>query len=123
LVISDVAKTDGQGNIVGHSYTSTITYLPDKTRYYVVTVKQGLGTVDGSVKLVDGWRLDTLGAQTDSKIPETIGAVTGLIKEVGGLAVKSMKPEEAVGLYRIDIAADGTVTLVKQTHWTTDKTD
>jgi hypothetical protein len=68
--------------------------------------------VDGSVKLQDGWMLDTLGSKPDSKGPETITAVTGLVRAAG---VKAEQTPQ--GLYLIDIAPDGTVNLVKQPGW------
>jgi nitrogen fixation protein len=118
-LIADQPKFDNTGKVTDHAYTSTIIYLPDKTRQYVVKVKQGWGTVNGSVKLADGWRLDTLGAQTDSKGPETITALTGLLKEAGGLAIKSNEQPQA-GLYLIEIGTDGTVKLKRQLDWKAD---
>lgn len=122
LLIADQPKVDDTGKVTGHSYNSTIIYLPDKSQRYVVQIKQGWGTVNGSVKLADGWRLDTLGAQTDSKGPETITAVTGLLKEAGGLAAMATKGNESpkAGLYRIDIDKDGNVKLKRELDWKTD---
>jgi hypothetical protein len=99
-----------------HAFTTSIVYLPDKARYYVVNVIPGWGTVNGSVKLADGWRLDTLGAQMDSKGPETISAVSGLVTAAAGMAVKTDKHPQA-GLYRIDINTNGDVKLTRQAGW------
>ena len=120
LLIGDQPTDKGTKGVV-HAYTSTIIYLPDKSQRYVVQIKQGWGTVNGSVKLANGWMLDTLGAQTDSKGPETIGAVTGLLKEAGGLAM-AVKGNELpkAGLYRIDIDKDGKVTLTRELEWKAD---
>jgi hypothetical protein len=117
LLVTDQPIVMGTNGVV-HSYTSTIIYLPDKSQRYVVQIKQGWGTVNGSVKLANGWMLDTLGAQTDSKGPETIAAVTGLLKEAGGLAM-AVKTEEQpkAGLYRIDIDKDGNVRLTRELDW------
>jgi len=118
LLISD-QPNDKATNAASHSYSSAIIYLPDKSQRYVVQVKQGWGTVNGSVKLANGWMLDTLGAQTDSKGPETITAVTGLLTAAGGLAARSNEQPKP-GLYRIDIDAEGNVKLTRQSDWKTD---
>jgi len=111
LLVSNQQKQDDKGN-VQNQVTSQILWLPDPSRRYVVKIKPGWGTVDGSVKLQDGWMLDTLGSKTDSKGPETITAVTGLVRAAG---VKADQTSQ--GLYLIDIAPDGTVNLVKQPGW------
>ena len=62
-----------------NTLTNQIIWLPDHSQRYKVTFESGWGSVNGSVKLQNGWMLDTLGAQTDSKIPETISAFSGLV--------------------------------------------
>lgn len=94
-------------------YTSQIIWLPDHSRRYKVEIKPGWGTVDGSAKLSNGWMLTELGAKSDSKIPETLNAIAGLVTAAVGKALEHSEP----GLYRIDIAPDGTVSLVKQAKW------
>jgi hypothetical protein len=111
LLVSNQQKQDDKGN-VQNQFSSQIIWLPDHSRCYVVKIKPGWGTVDGNVKLQDGWMLDTLGSKTDSKGPETITAIAGLVREV---AVKADQTPQ--GLYLIDIAPDGTVNLVKQPGW------
>ena len=111
---ADKSKADEKKKVSNH-YTSQIIWLPDPSRRFKVEVKPGWGTVDGSMKLADGWRLSELGAKSDSKIPETITSVSGLVKEAAGVAAAEVTPE--VGLYRIDIAPDGSVKLVKQHGW------
>jgi hypothetical protein len=115
LLVSKTLKKDDKGNST-EEFTSSILWFPDYSRRYVVKIKGGWGTVDGSVKLIDGWKLDSLGAKTDSKIPETIASITGLVKEAGALA--KMNPNNnPEGLYRIDIAEDGSIKLVAQPGW------
>ncbi len=107
-------KEDVQSNVL----SSQIVWLPNYTRCYMVKVKPGWGTVDGSVKLQNGWMLDTLGSKMDSKGPETLTAITGMVTAAGGLL--KMGPGEKPqlqGLYLIDIAPDGNVKLVKQAEW------
>jgi hypothetical protein len=65
--------------------TSRIVYLPDPEQEYVLRVHSGWGSVDGKVTLENGWNLASLGETRDSKAPETITAVGGL---VGGLIPK-----------------------------------
>jgi len=110
--VSKQQKKDNDTNSVQNEFLSQIIWLPDHSRSYAVKIKPGWGTVEGSVKLQNGWMLDTLGAKTDSKIPETMTAVAGLIKESAALA--DQRPQ---GLYLIDIAPDGSVKLVKQAGW------
>ena len=111
LLVSDQQKRDDKGN-VQYQFSNQIIWLPDHSRRYVVKVKPGWGAVDGSVKLQDGWMLDTLGSKTDSKSPETIAAMSGLVRTA---AVRAGQTPQ--GLYLIEIAPDGTVNLIKQPGW------
>jgi hypothetical protein len=99
--------------------TGTIIYLPDQSQRYVVRVRPGWGTVNGSVKLDNGWMLDTLGAQSDSKGPETITAVTGLLAGAAALAPRMVgaPAPPAPGLYRIAMDTNNNVRLVPQPGW------
>jgi len=117
LLVSATPKTDG-GNVTT-AYSTQIVYLPNKRQRYVAQIKPGWGTVDGSVKLVNGWMLESVGAKMDSKGPETIAAIAGLIKESAALAGmnEDERREAIVGLYRIDIALDGSVAFTKTGRW------
>jgi nitrogen fixation protein len=59
--------------------TDRIVYLPDPEQEYLIRVHSGLGTVDAKATLENGWNLIALGEARDSKIPETITAVGGLL--------------------------------------------
>jgi hypothetical protein len=111
LLVGVQKKKDAAGK-ESNEYTSEIIWLPDPSKRYSVKIEPGWGTVDGSVKLTDGWMLTELGAKSDSKIPETITAISGLVKEAAAAAAATQQ-----GLYRIDIADDGTITLVRQAGW------
>jgi hypothetical protein len=111
LLVGVQKKKDAKGT-EANEFTSQIIWLPDHSRRYAVEVKPGWGTVDGSVKLTDGWMLTELGAKSDSKMPETISAIAGLVKEAAAAAAT---PQQ--GLYRIDIDDKGTVTLTRQIGW------
>ena len=84
-----------------------IIFLPKIDEIYAVTVKSGLGTAEGSVKLKDGWMLTEFGGKSDSKIPETITAASGLLTSVAGVikpATKVLSNKDAIGpgLYRFE---------------------
>ena len=111
VLVSNQQKQDDKGK-VQNQFSSQIIWLPDHSRRYVVKIKPGWGTVDGSVKLQDGWMLDALGSKMDSKGPETVTAMTGLVSVAAKAA--DQVPQ---GLYLIDIGPDGSVKLVKQPGW------
>jgi hypothetical protein len=95
--------------------TMQIIWLPNMTKPYVINVKPGWGTVNGSFTLDNGWNLTSVGSQLDSKIPETITAVSGLLTAAagtaGGAAVHpALKTLIPPGLYRIEF--DPTTGLV-----------
>jgi len=89
-------------------YVSTIVYLPEDE--YVATVRPGWGTVNGSISLNDSGSLTQFGSQLDSKIPETITAVSGLLTAAVGAVPAANVPAGALspGLYRL-IYKDGQV--------------
>lgn len=109
LLVSNQPQKNDKGDVQSNAFSSQIIWLPDYSRCYVVKIKPGWGTVDGSVKLQNGWMLDTLGSKMDSKSTETITALTGLVSTAAKFA--DQPPQ---GLYRIDIDPDGSVKLVKQ---------
>src|SRR5437762_5481467 len=74
----------------GTNYKGQILYLPKMDDEYIVQVKNGWGTANGSVKLQDGWMLNEQGTIVDSKIPETITAISGLITAAGGVAAANV---------------------------------
>ena len=113
LLVSKTPKEDKDGKVLPPGFSSQIIYLPNPKQRYAVTINPGWGTVDGSVKLVNGWMLDSLGSKMDSKMPETITAISGLLK--GAAAAADENPE---GLFRIDIdKKTGAVSLHRETGW------
>lgn len=116
LLVTKTEAKDASGNLT-NGFMNQIIWLPDHSRRYKVEVKSGWGSVNGSVKLQNGWMLDTLGAQTDSKIPETIAAVGGLlaavpkvVPEVQGVPPPP-RPALTEGLYLIKIDGSGEVSF------------
>ena len=78
--------------------------LPNMTEEYVVRVRPGIGAVKTSVNLTDGWNLSSVGAEVDSKVPETITALTGVAGMIMKAAVggePAEKPALKPGLYKI----------------------
>ncbi len=62
--------------------TATVVVLPEKKK--TVKLKTGYGSADLSVGLSNGM-ITSVGQKTDTKIPETIGAITSLGTAVAGL--------------------------------------
>jgi len=112
LLLSNQQKKDASGDVRSNDFANQIIWLPDYTQCYVVKIKPGWGTVDGSVKLQNGWMLDTLGSKMDSKTTETITALSGMATTIAKLG--DLNPQ---GLYLINISPDGKVTLEKQPGW------
>lgn len=89
---------------------ATTVFLPKMNEEYVINVRSGLGTVNASFDLIDGWNLTKFGDARDSKIPDTINAITGFIKEAATLETKEKEiPKLEPGLYRYDFGSDGFV--------------
>lgn len=60
--------------------TDSIVFLPDLEQEYVVRWYSGMGSVDAKMNLENGWNLVSFGQTRDTKIPETIAAVSGILK-------------------------------------------
>ncbi|MFA7652396.1 MAG: hypothetical protein WCY42_01320 [Candidatus Omnitrophota bacterium] len=100
---------------------STTIYLPKMNEGYFFNVKSGLGTVNASFELANGWTLTRFGDARDSKIPETINAVSGAASNIAGFIPKmqaaegvAVAEEEKIlrsisypGLYRYVFDKDG----------------
>jgi hypothetical protein len=77
----------------------TIIWLPNKKEEYAIKVKSGIGSVDAKFKLADGWNLTDFGEVRDSKIPETITALTGSLKGLADILKLAKEEELRPGLY------------------------
>jgi hypothetical protein len=94
--------------------TSTVVSVPGRERS--VSFNSGYGTADLSVQMSNGV-ITSVGQKTDTKIPETISAVAGLAKDVGGLvaakavvgAAPPSKPVSCVPTARLYGIRDGLV--------------
>ncbi len=106
-----ITETTSVRPLGGPRYTAQIVMLPDYSQEYIVQWKAGIGSVKPSVSLADGWNLSSFGAEVDSKVSDTIGAVASLGGTVAD-AVDFMGQDFKPGLYRIEINdGDGTLTL------------
>ena len=94
------------------TYTVKLIWLPNYVVGYAINVTPGLGTSDTTIKLQDGWQLVELGSKIDPKVPETITAVSGLLKEAATAGIFSAQGEMKPGLYRLEFDADGHVSSV-----------
>ena len=65
--------------------------LPDKSEEYAITFTPGMGTANVTPTLYEGWRLDSLNANLDSKTAENLNAVTGLFKAIVATAPPGAK--------------------------------
>jgi hypothetical protein len=64
--------------------TAQILWLPDKSEEYQVRAVTGLGSVELSPTLTDGWNLTALSAKADSKTAENITALAALLTAASG---------------------------------------
>jgi hypothetical protein len=60
-------------------------YLPDFTEEYAIQVDPGIGIVDVSIQLQDGWNLVGINEKLDSNFDDNLKAISDLTKTVGGL--------------------------------------
>lgn len=90
---------------------ATTVFLPKMNEEYVINVRSGLGTVNASFDLADGWNLTHFGDTRDSKIPDTITALTGTFKEIAAILEKKEGETPALepGLYRYSFDKSGFV--------------
>jgi hypothetical protein len=92
-----------------------IIYLPNTQEKFAVRVKSGLGSVNSTLKIQDGWQLTEVGGTVDTKVPETITAITGLLQAIPSLAALRAKEEGQemkAGLYGFEFDSKGMVTRI-----------
>ncbi len=99
LVTADAADPSGKG-----LQTSVIS-LPNKNEEYILRHKSGIGSTELSATLEGGWNLTQLGTTVDTKVPETITGVAGVLGTVGGLAALRTSLALEPGLYLIEFDA------------------
>ena len=92
-------------------YKARIVTLPDYSQEYAIQWTTGLGSVNPSFDLADGWNLTDFNSRVDSGaaslIRETAGAVVDLGSVVTGRKGERLSP----GLYRLEVGENGTLAL------------
>lgn len=80
-----------------------VIYLPKMDEEYSISTSPGFGSAGAACKLTDGWNLTEYNDKLDSKVPEMINAVSGLLKEAAAAAKGAVAPMGLLpGLYRFD---------------------
>lgn len=101
--------SDGKGSSTCNVTTITV----PSSEEYALTFSPGVGTVNVSPTLHDGWRLDSLSAQADSKTSDNITAVAGLLKAAvpGGLV--PAKETDGAKKPKVQLACSGIFSIVR----------
>ncbi len=79
-----------------------VIWLPDKNEEYAVKVSSGIGSANLKLKLDNGWNLTEFGEVRDSRVPETIAALTGSLKDLSTTLAGAQRTTKATllpGLY------------------------
>jgi hypothetical protein len=83
--------------------------LPDKSEEYAITINAGLGAAKVNPTLTDGWRLDAITNDLDSKTADNLNAVANLIKGAAEVVPKAKVAgkgggvvDRCAGLYRVN---------------------
>lgn len=104
------------GEVKKGNCTATVQYLPDPTQKYLIIPHYRLGSLSFKPTLKDGWNLTSFDSTVDTKIPETLKSMAGLVqpgKAISSLGVveKPTKHKKTVkiltlppGLYRLDLS-------------------
>nr|WP_201010206.1 hypothetical protein [Rhizobium rhizogenes] len=111
--------SDGKGSTTCDVVPITV----PSSEEYAITFSAGMGTANVTPTLHDGWRLDSLSAQVDSKTSENITAFATLLKSIPqGLlpakekdgAKKQVKPLACSGIFSIVRDGSGRVIGFKE---------
>lgn len=103
-----------------------VIWLPNFQEAYAIKPRSGIGTIDSTIQLKDGWQLTQFGGKIDTKVPETITAVGSLLASVAGAIPKGLSTTASTilplpasiwiepGLYRIIYDGDGHFTKLQR---------
>ena len=75
-------SVDGKGEPVNGMVDISMEMLPDFSEEYSIHVNSGLGTNKTKITFNDGWRLDKLNVDIDSKFDENVKAIAGAIPKL-----------------------------------------
>lgn len=87
----------------------SIIYLPDKSQEYIITPHAGMGSVSFKPTLQNGWNLTAFDGNVDSKTPETLNAISGMISNAMHGPFASIKTKLSPGLYSFNFDSSGIV--------------
>ena len=108
LLISPVLDKEGA---LLNTTIATIIWLPNLAEQYQILPDAGIGSVDISPTLTDGWNLTALNSKIDSKASENIGAIADLLSSIGEVKSPTAAVTDGgenvkklpVGLYRLKL--------------------
>ena len=80
LLLKPLKNTEGE--LVPGYVSIEMKMLPDFSEDYSIHISSGLGTNQTEITLVDGWRLDSLNIDLDSKFSENVNALGDLGKQL-----------------------------------------
>lgn len=66
-----------------------VVWMPDPLQEYVITTSAGIGSVEFSPTLENGWNLNGFESDIESKTAENLTALSGLIGSVGNLPLRA----------------------------------
>ena len=105
--------------------TPSIQYLPDYSQEYILHPHYWIGSLTFKPTLEDGWNLTAFDSTVDTKIPDTINALTGFMKSAAEIATKQKAGEPASfgpGLYSMTFdKKSGLLTKIEAIFLFTDK--
>ena len=90
--------------------TAKVQYLPDPAQKYLIIPHYRLGSLSFKPTLKDGWNLTSFDSTVDTKIPETLASMAGLVQSgkylsTPNIVIKQEKPVILLpGLYRLDLS-------------------
>ena len=90
---SAIVKEKGSESVIEKQIKVTLVSLPDLENPVYIKEKSGLGNTELNITLENGI-ITTYGSKSDSKIPETITSVAGLLTSVAGFSTKLDTEEE-----------------------------
>ena len=97
----------------GDAYTATFEWLPDYSQEYIITWNAGIGTVNPSFTLTNGWNLTTFNSTVDSKTSQNLSAIASLATAAASALTKA-NGFDGVGLYRMKFTPTGEMKLGKR---------
>jgi hypothetical protein len=100
------------------SLTYKIIYLPDKSEEYTIQTNAGIGTVENTYTLTDGWELTNYTDKRDTKITEAVTGAAGMVTALATL--KSVHEDDKTlqaitpGIYALEFDENGMIKGIKQ---------